>query len=96
MLTVSDAKNVINSGRLNSEIAIKLNCAIHAVENGVPRAHILDGSVKHSVLLELFTVYGVGTAIVSDNKELYNHEKEYSKIEFDRRFKYVLCKENSR
>ena len=79
MLTVSDAKNVINSGRLNSEIAIKLNCAIHAVENGVPRAHILDGSVKHSVLLELFTVYGVGTAIVSDNKELYNHEKEYRK-----------------
>ena len=42
-------KNVVNSGRLNSEIAIKLNCAIHAVENGVPRAHILDGSVKHSV-----------------------------------------------
>ena len=79
MLTVSDAKNVVNSGRLNSEIAIKLNCAIHAVENGVPRAHILDGSVKHSVLLELFTVYGVGTAIVSDNKELYNHEKEYRK-----------------
>ena len=28
MLTVSDAKNVVNSGRLNSEIAIKLNCAI--------------------------------------------------------------------
>lgn len=79
MIKISDAKELINSGKLNSEVAIKLHCAVHAVENGVHRAHILDGSVKHSVLLELFTVYGVGTAIVSDNRELYNHEKEYRK-----------------
>jgi acetylglutamate kinase len=77
MITVTEAQRLIDEGSVEHELAIKLGYAIDAVKNGVHRTHIVDGSVKHSVLLELFTVYGVGTAIVSDEYMLYQHEKEY-------------------
>lgn len=76
MITVNEAKEIIEKGLVETEMAIKLSYAIDAVENGVHRAHIIDGSLKHSVLLELFTVYGVGTAIAANDYKLYNHEKE--------------------
>ena len=41
----------------------KVNSALSAVENGVPRAHIIDGRLPHSLLLELFTDAGIGTLI---------------------------------
>ena len=51
-------ENVISEGMIP-----KVNSALDAVENGVPRAHIIDGRVMHSILLELFTVEGIGTLI---------------------------------
>ncbi|MEQ8492814.1 MAG: acetylglutamate kinase, partial [Gammaproteobacteria bacterium] len=41
----------------------KIGSALDAVDNGVRRAHIIDGRVEHAVLLELFTDEGVGTLI---------------------------------
>jgi acetylglutamate kinase len=41
----------------------KLEACIAAVEDGVPRAHILDGRTAHSLLVELFTAQGVGTMV---------------------------------
>jgi len=41
----------------------KVDCAILALQAGVKKAHIIDGRVKHSVLLEIFTDKGVGTQI---------------------------------
>ncbi len=41
----------------------KLAGCLHAVENGVGAAHIIDGREPHSLLLELFTDAGVGTKI---------------------------------
>jgi acetylglutamate kinase len=41
----------------------KLTAAVHAVSNGVGAAHIIDGRVPHSLLLELFTDAGIGTKI---------------------------------
>ena len=41
----------------------KINTCIDAVENGVSAAVIVDGRVKHAVLLELFTEHGAGTLI---------------------------------
>jgi acetylglutamate kinase len=41
----------------------KIECALDAVNNGVRSAHIIDGRVEHSVLLEIFTNTGVGTLI---------------------------------
>ncbi|MFT5504922.1 MAG: acetylglutamate kinase [Gammaproteobacteria bacterium] len=41
----------------------KVDCALNAVKKGVKTSHIIDGRVKHSVLLELLTDRGVGTLI---------------------------------
>jgi len=41
----------------------KVLTCISALENGVKSAHIIDGRVKHSILLEIFTKQGIGTMI---------------------------------
>lgn len=77
MITVDEANSIIKRGKLDTATLNKLKCAVDAVENGVHRVHIVDGSVEHSIILEFFTVRGVGTAIVKDKTELYPHEKKY-------------------
>ena len=42
----------------------KMEACLRAVRGGVPRAHVLDGRVPHSLLLELFTDEGIGTMVV--------------------------------
>ena len=50
--------------QLSSGMAPKMEACLAAVRGGVPRAHVLDGRVAHSLLLELFTDSGVGTMVV--------------------------------
>jgi acetylglutamate kinase len=50
--------------RLTSGMIPKMEACLAAVRGGVPRAHVLDGRVAHSLLLELFTDEGVGTMVV--------------------------------
>ena len=49
---------------LSTGMAPKMEACLRAVQGGVPRAHVLDGRVAHSLLLELFTDEGVGTMVV--------------------------------
>ena len=49
---------------LSSGMVPKMEACLAAVRGGVPRAHVLDGRVGHSLLLELFTDAGVGTMVV--------------------------------
>ena len=49
---------------LASGMAPKMEACLRAVRGGVPRAHVIDGRVPHSVLLEVFTTEGVGTMVV--------------------------------
>ena len=49
---------------LSSGMAPKMEACLRAVRGGVPRAHVLDGRVPHSLLLELFTDEGIGTMVV--------------------------------
>lgn len=41
----------------------KLNCALGALEKGVEKVHILNGTIRHAILLELFTDSGIGTEV---------------------------------
>ena len=41
---------------------------MHAVRNGVGRAHILDGRIAHVLLLEIFTDAGIGTMVLADQE----------------------------
>ena len=65
-LTVSEARKLMSEGVIGGGMLPKLNNCIDAIEHGVSKVHILDGRVPHSVLLEIFTDKGVGTAILND------------------------------
>jgi len=49
---------------LSSGMIPKMEACLRAVESGVSRAHVIDGRVPHSILLEVFTDRGVGTMVV--------------------------------
>jgi len=66
LLTGIDAKTtdkLIDEGIIHGGMLPKVKCALDAVKSGVKTSHIIDGRVKHSVLLELLTNRGVGTLI---------------------------------
>ena len=42
----------------------KVECCLEALKNGVKKTHIVDGRLRHAVLLEIFTREGVGTEVV--------------------------------
>jgi acetylglutamate kinase len=55
----------IDAGALDGGMIPKIAACVHAVENGVASAHILDGRIPHVLLLEVFTDSGIGTMITS-------------------------------
>jgi acetylglutamate kinase len=50
--------------RLSAGMVPKMEACLRAVKGGVPQAHVIDGRVAHSVLLEVFTTEGVGTMVL--------------------------------
>ena len=63
VLSLSEARKLITSKVASGGMIPKINCCIEAVASGVSTAHIIDGRIEHSVLLEVFTDSGIGTAI---------------------------------
>ena len=53
---------------LASGMIPKMEACLAAVRGGVPRAHVIDGRLAHSVLLEVFTGSGVGTMVLPDEE----------------------------
>jgi acetylglutamate kinase len=51
---------------LSAGMIPKMEACLRAVRGGVPQAHVLDGRLPHSVLLEIFTDSGIGTMVVPD------------------------------
>ena len=62
-LTPPQVEKLIADGTISGGMLPKIRCALDAVNSGVKSAHIIDGRVEHSVLLELFTDEGIGTLI---------------------------------
>lgn len=62
-VTLDDIDHLIDEGIIQGGMIPKLKGAAVAVKNGVERAHIINGSVSHSMLLELFTDRGIGTMV---------------------------------
>ena len=63
-LFVKEARDLIDSGNVGGGMIPKLQNCVDAIEGGVSRVHILDGRIKHCLLLEIFTDKGIGTAIL--------------------------------
>ncbi|MEN2997851.1 MAG: acetylglutamate kinase [Brevinematia bacterium] len=63
-LTIKELSNLIESGAIKEGMIPKAMSMIKAIERGVKKIHIIDGRVKHSLLIEIFTDEGIGTQIV--------------------------------
>ena len=61
--TISEVKELMEDGTVRDGMLPKVLTCISALESGVKSAHIIDGRVKHSILLEIFTKEGIGTMI---------------------------------
>lgn len=64
-LNIAEARKLITSGAATGGMIPKLETCIHAVEEGVEAAHILDGRIPHVLLVEVFTEHGVGTMLTA-------------------------------
>lgn len=62
-LTVSDVAKHLEEGAISGGMIPKVECCVNALKGGVARTHIVDGRMRHAVLLEIFTDAGVGTLI---------------------------------
>ena len=52
--------------KLESGMIPKMQACLHAVQGGVPKAHVIDGRTPHSILLEIFTRSGFGTMVLPE------------------------------
>ena len=62
-ITARETDSLIEQGIIHGGMLPKVSCALDAVKSGVKTSQIIDGRVRHSVLLELLTDTGVGTLI---------------------------------
>lgn len=63
-LTAEEANRLIAEGAINSGMIPKVQACLETLERGVHKVHIIDGRIRHALLLEVYTSKGVGTQIV--------------------------------
>jgi len=64
-VSLCEADKLTKEGIISGGMIPKVECCADVVRGGVPRAHILDGRVPHSILIELLSDQGIGTMIYS-------------------------------
>jgi acetylglutamate kinase len=62
-ISLAEVPGLINDGTISGGMIPKVECCVDALKEGAKKAHIVDGRVRHAVLLEIFTDGGVGTEI---------------------------------
>jgi len=65
-LDESQIKEMIDEGIIGEKMFPKVEACIAALDSGVKKAHIIDGRLEHSLLLEIYTDKGVGTQIIKN------------------------------
>lgn len=72
-MTLDEANALIEAGGISTGMIPKLRSCVSALDAGVFRAHIINGTMPHSLLLELLTDAGVGT-VIHRTEELYEYD----------------------
>ena len=67
-LTPTKARELIDTGRIDSGMIPKVEACLDTIHNGVGKVHIIDGRLRHSLLLEIYTDRGVGTQIAEEQE----------------------------
>ena len=62
-LSAGEAQRLIESGNIDKGMIPKVESCVTAVQAGVEKAHIIDGTIPHALLMEIFTDKGIGTMI---------------------------------
>lgn len=65
-LSAVDAQNLIADGRIEAGMIPKVQACLETLRKGVGKIHIIDGRLRHSLLLEIYTNRGVGTEIIAN------------------------------
>ena len=63
-LAADAAHDLIRDGTISEGMIPKVECCLEAIRGGVKQTHVIDGRVRHAVLLEVLTSRGVGTEII--------------------------------
>ena len=63
-LTRNEVKRLIADGIISGGMVPKVQACLTALDNGVKKTHIVNGTIPHALLLEIFTPEGVGTEII--------------------------------
>jgi len=67
-ITPSEAKKLYEDGTVSGGMIPKVDCCITAIDKGVDKVIIMDGTVPHSILMELLTDEGAGTMVTGEKK----------------------------
>lgn len=65
-MTASKARELISTGTIAGGMIPKIEGCLSTLDKGVKKIHIIDGRLRHSLLLEIYTTSGVGTELVAD------------------------------
>jgi acetylglutamate kinase len=69
------AGDLIERGVIDKGMYPKVKCCLKALKNGVKKAHIIDGRLNHSILLEILTDRGIGTEVITgESRESAAHD----------------------
>ena len=75
VLDEEEVESCIERGIISGGMIPKIYGCLDTIQRGVGRAHIIDGRIPHSILLEIFTKNGIGTMIIKEKKENYEYRK---------------------
>lgn len=64
VVNVSEVPGLMKDGIISGGMIPKVDCCVEAVRRGVARAHILDGRIPHSILIEMLSDEGIGTMLL--------------------------------
>ena len=67
-LTAEEAERMIADGTIESGMIPKVQACLETLDHGVRKVHIIDGRLRHSLLLEVYTSKGVGTEIMQNGR----------------------------
>jgi acetylglutamate kinase len=67
-LSSDEARRMIADGAVHSGMIPKIQACLETLEKGVRKVHVIDGRLRHSLLLEVYTSRGVGTEIVKGSR----------------------------
>ncbi|NBW97393.1 MAG: acetylglutamate kinase [Planctomycetia bacterium] len=66
-LSASEARRLIAEGTISAGMIPKIEGCLDTLERGVKKIHVIDGRLRHSLLLEIYTTSGVGTELIRDD-----------------------------